>query len=84
MIQLYFLPKTVSLTGAWMGTPTRWKRETLKSENGADPDINVQLVRSAIARLQAHQSLVEEEVKAQKRTPITVTPLKRTLTLVKL
>ena len=28
-----------------------WKRETLKLENGVDPDINVQLVRKVIARL---------------------------------
>ncbi|KAG9375718.1 hypothetical protein A1F94_013667 [Pyrenophora tritici-repentis] len=43
MIHLYFLLRTATLTSAWMGTPTMWKRETLKSENGADPDINVQL-----------------------------------------
>ncbi|KAF5843999.1 hypothetical protein GGP41_002218 [Bipolaris sorokiniana] len=40
MIHLYYLLRTVTLISAWMGTPTMWKRETLKLENGADPDIN--------------------------------------------
>ena len=67
-----------------MGTPTMWKRETLKSENGVDPDINVQLVRRAIAiaRLQALYTLEEEGVKARSRTP-TVKLQRQTPSLVK-